>query len=319
MKHKLLTLSFALTAFVMYMSAEILNHIQIGDVYYNLNTENMTAEVTSSNSGYYVKATIDIPAFVEYNDTTFSVTSIGENAFYYCQNLEYIHFPEGLLFIGNYAFYRCEKLRSVIFPESLLTIGGFAFYRCSYFGSIEIPNNVTSIGEYAFAWCSHAKYAIIGDGVLSIERYAFDHCVEMWSATMGKNIRTIGDCAFWHCEALNSITLPSTLTYIGAQGFFYCEQLCPFTCLAVTPPTLGNEVFSGVEKRRLEVPAESVAAYKSAYQWRDFNIDEIYVDDEANENIRYEQDVQTIKVIHNGQVLIKQRDKTYTTNGIEIK
>lgn len=319
MRKKLFTISFALTAFVICMSAEILNHIQIGDVYYNLNTENMTAEVTSSISGYYVSSTIDIPSFVEYNDTTFSVTSIGENAFYYCQNLERIHFSEGLLCIGNYAFFRCEKLRSVVFPESLLTIGGFAFYKCSYFGSIEIPNNVTSIGEYAFAWCSHAKYAIIGDGVLSIERYAFDHCVEMWSATMGKNIKTIGDCAFWHCEALNSITLPSTLTHIGAQGFFYCEQLCPFTCLAVTPPTLGNEVFGGVEKQRLEVPAESVAAYKSAYQWRDFNIAEIYVDDEANENIQYERDEQTIKVIHNGQVLIKQKGKTYTTNGIEIK
>lgn len=316
---KKLIMLFALMTYAVCMSAEILSHIQIGDVCYNLDTENMTAEVTSSNSGYYWQTTIDIPASVEYNDLTFNVTSIGDSAFYYCQNLERIHFSEGLLSIGNSAFRKCEKLRSVTFPKSLLTIGGFAFHTCSYFGSIEIPNNVTSIGEYAFAWCQHVRYAIIGDGVITIERYAFAHCVEMISATMGKNIKTIGDCAFWHCEMLNSITLPSTLTYIGTQGFFYCKQLCPFSCLAVTPPTLGNEVFSGVEKRSLEVPSESVTAYKSAYQWKDFNIDEIYIDDEANENILYKSDKQTRKVVHNGQVLIECGNKTYTTNGIEIK
>ncbi len=47
--------------------------------------------------------------------------------------------------------------------------------------------------------------------------------------------------------------------------------MASITCEAVTPPTLGNNVFDGVDKSiPLYVPVESVDAYKTANGWKEF-------------------------------------------------
>ena len=314
---KIIFVFLLLATNIVIMSAENFEKIQIGDVYYNLNIETMTAEVTSPPTSKYWQSTIDIPSCLEYNGDTYNVTRIGANAFDQCHNLERIRFSEGIVSIGDRAFYKCDKLRSVTLPQSLIRIEGHAFYSCSYFGSIEVPNNVVTIGEYAFSWCQHAKYAIIGNGVTSIGKYAFEKCVELSRVEMGTNVQTINEGAFWHCEALSGILLPSTLTYIGNQGFFYCNNLCPFTCLAVTPPSLGYEVFGGVEKGHLDVPAESVVVYKQTAQWNEFNIWAIE-DEEAIDEIN-DGKTQVKKSLHDAQIYILRGEKAYTLQGQEVK
>lgn len=56
--------------------------VEIDGIYYNLITENKTAEVTSNPNKYSGK--VDIPASVTYNDVEYSVTSIGNSAFHGC-------------------------------------------------------------------------------------------------------------------------------------------------------------------------------------------------------------------------------------------
>ena len=63
-----------------------------------------------------------IPSIVTYNDTTYSVTSI-----------------------GIWAFMDCSSLTSITIPNSVTSIGREAFYGCSGLTSITIPNSVTSI------------------------------------------------------------------------------------------------------------------------------------------------------------------------------
>ena len=43
-------------------------------------------------------------------------------------------------------------------------------------------------------------------------------------------------------------------------------------CDAITPPSLGFDVFSGVNKSicKLEVPEQSISKYEAAGQWKDF-------------------------------------------------
>ena len=81
MRKKLFSLLLAVAASVGTMFAWDYEHVQIGDLYYNLDATNQTAEVTSQNSSYpYWSTTITtaiIPASVEYNSVTYSVTSIG--------------------------------------------------------------------------------------------------------------------------------------------------------------------------------------------------------------------------------------------------
>ena len=143
MKKKLLTLLLAVAVSIGTMFAE---KVQIGDLYYNLDATNQTAEVTSQKSSYpYWSTTITtaiIPASVEYNSVTYSVTSI-----------------------GNGAFNGCDGLTSVEIPNSVTSIGYSAFYNCTGLTSVTIPNSVTSIGEYAFAECSSLTSVTIGNSV----------------------------------------------------------------------------------------------------------------------------------------------------------
>ena len=55
--------------------------------------------------------------------------------------------------IGGEAFYYCDSLTSITIPNSVTTIGDEAFYNCNSLISITIPKSVTTIGERAFSYC----------------------------------------------------------------------------------------------------------------------------------------------------------------------
>ena len=159
MKTKFFTLILALAASVETMFAD---GTKIGDLYYNLNATDQTAEVTYElqydENNYKGLTTANIPASVTYSGTTYSVTSIGWNA-----------------------FYECSSLTSVTIGNGVTSIGESAFYNCSSLTSIEIPNSVTSIGNYAFTWCDSLTSVTIGNSVTSIGYLAFDGCSSLTS------------------------------------------------------------------------------------------------------------------------------------------
>ena len=137
MTKKLFTLLLAVAASVGTMFAE---KVQIGDLYYNLDATNQTAEVTYQKSGSpYWSTTIttaNIPSSVTYNSVTYSVTSIGEGAFCNCTGLTSVTIPNSVTSIGGSAFTMCTGLTSVTIPNSVTSIGRGAFYSCSNLTSV---------------------------------------------------------------------------------------------------------------------------------------------------------------------------------------
>jgi hypothetical protein len=61
--------------------------------------------------------------------------------------------PAGVTTIGEDAFWWCEKLVSVVMPDSVTTIEDSAFYGCENLVSVTIPGSVTSIGDRVFEDC----------------------------------------------------------------------------------------------------------------------------------------------------------------------
>ena len=98
--------------------------------------------------------TATIPASITYKGTTYSVTSIGDEAFRYCSSLTSVVIPDSVTSIGDSAFYNCSSLTSVVIPDSVTSIGYGAFYYCRSLTSVVIPDSVTSIGFSAFSGCS---------------------------------------------------------------------------------------------------------------------------------------------------------------------
>ena len=241
---KLFTLLLAVAASVGPMFAST----EIGDLYYNLDATNQTAEVTTQNIGEY-SGDIIIPSSVTYNSVSYSVTSI-----------------------GNGAFRGCSGLTSVTIPNSVTSIGDLAFEDCSGLTSVTIPNSVTSIGDLAFALCIGLTSVTIPNSVTSIGDGAFISCTGLASVTIPNSITSIGNSAFEDCSGLTSLTIPNSVTSIGGRAFYNCSGLISITNYATTPQSISSNVFHDVNTSTcvLNVPTKSVSLYQAADVWKEF-------------------------------------------------
>ena len=209
---------------------------------------------------------IKIPSNVESNGQTYTVTSIGDYAFWNCSGLTSVDIPDGVTSIGDYAFWNCSGLTSVDIPDSVTSIGNYAFSWCSGLTSVDIPDGVTSIGYYAFGGCSSLTEVTIPDSVTSIGGYAFGgcssltevtipdsvtvidsgtfiECTDLTSVDIPDGVTTIGEEAFYYCTGLTSVTIPGSVTSIGDRAFGDCTKLTNITFAGANPPSFGPNVF----------------------------------------------------------------------------
>ena len=119
-----------------------------------------------------------------------SITSIASYAFSYCP-LQMIELPDGLTEIGNGAF-SSSSLTNVILPESMTTIGQQAFWNCKSLAAAIIPASVTSIGLEAFTDCS--KLTIYGDAGSTAESFAAQEGIPFAPVEQYVDPNTFGTC-----------------------------------------------------------------------------------------------------------------------------
>ena len=214
----------------------------------------------NKNSGVLV-----IPEIAKDGSKEYTVTSIGDKAFYDCTGLTSVTIPNSVTSIGTYAFCYCSGLTEVAIGNSVETIGEYAFYECSGLNSVTIPNSVTSIGVAAFSGCTGLTEVTIGNSVEIIDAYAFRGCSGLTSVTIpnsvtsigyeafngcsgltevtiGNSVETIGEYAFWNCSGLTSVTIPNTVTEIGGSAFRGCSGLTSVT-IGISVETIGDRAF----------------------------------------------------------------------------
>ena len=169
------------------------------------------------------------------------VTSIGDDAFYYCESLTSITIPDSVTSIGNGAF-SYTGLKSITIPDSVTSIGNSTFFSCESLTSITIPDSVTSIGYAAFYDCNRLPSITIPDSVTSIGESAFSYCRSLTSITIPDSVTTIGKYAFYGCTGLTSITIPDSVTSIGKSAFYKCSSLTSIT-IPDSVTSIGESVF----------------------------------------------------------------------------
>ncbi len=141
----------------------------------------------------------------------------------YTKDVKSVVIAGSITSIGKEAFRYCQYLTSVTIPDSVTSIGYGAFYGCSALTSLDIPNSVISIGDYAFYDCCSLISATIGNRVPSIGNYAFWNCFRLTSIDIPNSVTSIGERAFYYCSALISITLGSGVASIGEYAFHFPE------------------------------------------------------------------------------------------------
>ena len=244
MKTKLLTLLLCLLTTLPVLA------IQIDGIYYNITGDN-TVEVTHSGGNGLYRGSITIPAEVQYYGKTFSVTTIGQSAFYGCMDLDEVIIPNSVTEIGNEAFYNCLNLPWIAIPNTVTSIGKYAFYNCESLPWVAIPTSMTSINEGTFCGCK-----------------------SLTSVTIPNSVTKIGNSTFSGCKSLASVTIPNSVTQIDGWAFGNCTSLKKIYCEAKVPPTCDDETFANVSLSdcTLYVPAEAINLYRyTAYKsWGKF-------------------------------------------------
>ena len=178
--------------------------------------------------------------------------TIGKNAFYRCTGLLKIAVPKQVVSIGDAAFYGNDKLFMVYMQDadysSLVSIGDQAFYGCrvlEHFGSdngFVVPGNLESVGASAFYDCRAIKSIEFREGLTTMGEGAFQYCNSLVSLSLPGSLKTIPKNAFSGCNKLVSLTLKSGIGNIGESAFEGCLQLGGIV-IPGTVGTLANYAF----------------------------------------------------------------------------
>ena len=266
-----------------------------------LPTESASNAATQDLYDDYAELTeLTIPSTISYEGKVYNVIRIGYAAFDQC-NLTYVDIPSSIKTIGVAAFSNCSSLTSITLKEGLEHIEGNAFADCRLLETIIFPNSLKTVGSYAFSFTSwynnqpnggvyagnvFYKYKgdipqntsfVIKEGTVSISPDAFikeNRRIDygLVDVAIPNSVEIIGEYAFSQCRALRSVNIPHEVTTIESYAFSYCKSLTSVTCEIVEPLSLPSDVFfsASVANATLYVPAESVEAYKTAAQWKEF-------------------------------------------------
>ena len=190
---------------------EISQDFEVNGIRYKVIGNNASVTSKCDHSGKY-SGEVAIPSTINYNDATYSVTSIDSHAF------------EG-----------CSELTNITIPNSVTSIGKKSFYGCSSLMSVTIGNSVNYIGERAFLHCSNlTNIIVVSDNTVYDSREDCNGIIETASNTLivgckntiiPNSVTTIGKGAFYRCSGLTCVTIPKSVTSIGIGAFSDCSGL----------------------------------------------------------------------------------------------
>ena len=196
---------------------------------------------------------IEIPSTITYKEKTYSVTTIGADAF-----------------LGS-------ELTEIEIPATITTMESDAFWGANYLTSINYLGTVDQWAEIEFAdehsnpMRSGATFYIKGEKLttVSIEKasvvkqYAFTYNSSIISVKLGNSVIEIQKSAFEGATNIERVEIGENISSIGNGAFRYINALSELTIHAVTVPTLASN-WKPHNYIHLYVPCESLDLYKNA-------------------------------------------------------
>lgn len=236
-------------------------------LYYNINGGEVTVTYPNNTNNPWGSLSkpvgeLIIPDTVTYSGITYSITRIGDAAFFDCSELTSVATPTSVTYIGSWAFYQCCGLTSVAIPTSVTYIGTSAFYSCSGLTSMTIPNSVTHIMDFAFADCSGLTSMTIPNTITEIKMGVFRNCSGLTSVTIPNSVTNIQQRAFQNCSGLTSVTITDSITRIRDSAFAGCSGMTSIRFMGHMPPQLDAGVFEGIPTDiPVHIPCGRIAYY----------------------------------------------------------
>ncbi|MDE7164792.1 MAG: leucine-rich repeat domain-containing protein, partial [Clostridiales bacterium] len=201
---------------------------------------------------------ITIPSNVTYKSATYSVTSIGKEAFHGCGSLMSITIPSSVTSIVEGAFYGCSALTLYCEVASKPSgwdsnwsnygqVGNIWNYSCPVIWNYK--NNNKDVDGYEYAIIGGIRYSLKDGTAIVIEQpsnisgvITIPSNVTYKSATY--NVTNIGKEAFLNCSSLTRVAIPNSITSIGSFAFDGCSGLNSIE-MSSSVKSFGQQVFYG--------------------------------------------------------------------------
>lgn len=228
----------------------------------------------SPNAPYYTTqptGDLVIPSSVTNNGTTYTVTSIDDNAFYNCSGLTSITLPASIHAIYHNPFYGCTGLSQTHFTGTVSEWCNIWFYDETS-NPVGVSHNL-SIGD------SLQEYLdiVIPDNVLDLRHHVFYECDNLHSVVIGNSVTHIAGSAFEGCDNLNTVTIGSSVEVIYPSAFGNCVSLSNIISLASPAPIqyYNDSSFSGMPSNiDVLIPCGSTASYAARWSYFDTFIED---------------------------------------------
>ena len=180
-------------------------------------------------------STVVIPDEVTIEGTTYTVTSIGERAFYNCSSLTAITIPESVTSIGEGAFRGCTG--ELVVHCDICSNS----FQDSKFTKVSISSKVESIADGAFDNCTSLKEVVFEDGTdplalgyngTSYESLFVDCPLKL--IYLGRNISynassVYGYSPFYNKKSLRHVVIGNDVKSIEPYAFCGCDSLSSLT------------------------------------------------------------------------------------------
>ena len=182
---------------------------KVDGIYYNITSpSNLEVGVTSPSGSYvYGQWAPTIPSSVNYNNRTYTVTSILSEAF------------------------AMSKITNIVLPTSIESIGCTAFYGCKNMSFIIIPSSVKTIDDRAFEACSNIEQVFMSQNLMTIGSRAFYNCVKLLEVFYtGASKPKIGSDAFYNVRTAMESYVPSVAVYgFGKEYVTFAQKEFAYT------------------------------------------------------------------------------------------
>lgn len=269
--------------------------------------ESAFGSTATTNTSTIFSGTLTLPSTLKYigdgafSDCSFSgslllpegLETIGNGAFASCTNFTgELHLPSTLKSLGYSAFvemigiqgwlempsdleridgFSLMHFTGIIWPNCDFTIATSAFDNSEIKNDIKLPDNTVALGGASFK-DAKIRHIVLPNGITKIPSECFEGSSLQDTIVIPEGVVMIDDWAFASCNNLTAIVLPKTVSTIAYRAFSWCHNINYIRCDAVEPPAVEDYAFYGVQKDNftLEVPEESVEAYRNAPGWCEF-------------------------------------------------
>lgn len=156
---------------------------------------------------------------------------VGDYAFSDCRQVEF-NFPVQLEAAGENAFYFCRQLQIGALPQSIKSIGKRAFAYCPGLTEVRLPAGIAVVPQEAFR-ATNAKTIVLPEGVERIEARAFESC-KATAITVPGTVKYIGKQALYSV-LLRNVNFNCLSPVMEDQVLYSSKRLVVQCYLGTTP------------------------------------------------------------------------------------